>query len=124
MLDVWRDTMSPRTLLNLIDHLPRTSAFQQALAQDDELAQQEALASPESSTRDIPLSEFSPEVEALAAVVDRLGEVTATLVAVNGGKPSPPRPYPRPVTAWDRARAKARHEALNDLQRQLFPDQQ
>jgi hypothetical protein len=121
MLDVWRGTMSPRTLLNLIEHLPRTSAYQQALANDDEVAAA-AMADEPSSRNDLPLSEFSPEVEALASVVDRLGEVTAVLINANGGKAKPPKPYPRPVTAWDRVRARRHQDAYEGLKAVLFPD--
>lgn len=120
MLDVWRGTMSPRTLLNLIEHLSRTSAYQQALAQDDEVAMQASLDS--EPRNDLPLAEFSPEVEVLAAVVDRLGEVVTVLINANGGKAKPPKPYPRPVTALDRVRAVRSQQAYEDLKATLFPD--
>lgn len=61
------------------------------------------------------MSEWSPERELLAVVVDRLGDVLRALVAVNGGKPPRVPPYPRPTTAWQRARnreAMRSHEAL------------
>lgn len=121
MLDVWRGTLSPRTLLNLIDHLPRTSAYQQAVADDDELADSVGDLGG-GGTPSIPLAEFSPEVEALAMVVDRLGEVAATILAVNNQKPKKLKPYPRPVTAFDRVRARRRQQAISDLERRLFPD--
>jgi hypothetical protein len=107
-------------MLNLIDHLPRTSAYAQAIADDDELV--ESMPEPPASSGSVPLREWSPEVEALAVVVDRLAEVANTLVAAHGGKPSRVQAYPRPVTAFDRVRAKRRREAADDLARKLFPD--
>lgn len=105
--------------LTLIDHLPRTSAFAAAVAQDDELAA-EVGDLPKGS--DVPpLTEWTPEVQALAAVVDRLAEVANAIFASGGGKPSRARPYPRPVTAFDRARAKRHREAADDMVAQLFP---
>ncbi|HEY9369597.1 hypothetical protein [Streptomyces sp.] len=68
-----------------------------------------------------PLTEWTPEVQALAMVVDRLAEVANAVVAGAGGKPSRARPYPRPVTAFDRARAKRIREATDDMVAQLFP---
>lgn len=105
--------------LSIIDNLPRTSAYAQAVAQDDELAS--TMAEP-LTARTVPMTEWSPEVEALAVVVDRLAEVTNTLIATAGGKPKQIRPYPRPVTAFDRTRAQRRREAAAELERKLFPD--
>lgn len=122
MLDVWRGTLSPRTLLNLIDHLPRNSHFAEATAQDDELAEG-LLDRPEGGRPAAPpMTEFSPEAEVLAAVVDRLGELIRTYAAANGGNPPPLKLWPRPVTAADRAHARARKAAMDDLQKTLFPD--
>ena len=121
MLDVWRGALSPRTLLNLIDHLPRNSHYAEAMAQDEEVA--EGLVDvPAGGPGSPPLTEFTPEVEAIVAVVDRLGDVVNTLIAANGGKPKPVRPWPRPVTALDRVRARKRAEAMDVLERKLFPD--
>lgn len=113
ILDLWRDTLSPRTLLNLIDHLPRTSAYQEALADDDELAAPYV-------DDDVPpakpsMREFGPDVELLAAMYDRLGEVIQAVIGSAGGKPPNIQRTPRPETAIDRARRKARdsnYEAL------------
>ena len=120
MLDLWRGTLSPRTLLNLIDHLPRTSHFQEAMAQDDEIV--DGLVDlPDGQPSPPPLTEFSPEVELLAAVVDRLGDLGSTIIASNGGKPRNSRPWPRPVTAMDRHRARLRRRAPDELAARLFP---
>lgn len=105
--------------LTLIDHLPRTSAFASAVAQDDELAAE--LGDPPKFNHTPPLTEWTPEVQALAAVVDRLAEVANAVFASGGGKPSRARPYPRPVTAFDRAQTKRHREAADDMVAQLFP---
>lgn len=90
------------------------------MAEDDELAAE--LAGEQFPRRLPPLSEWSPEVEVLAVVADRLAEVANTIIGVNGGKPSRVQPMPRPVTAIDRARARLRREAADELERRLFPD--
>lgn len=120
MLGVWRDEVSPRKVLNLIDRLPRSSEFQNAVAQDDELAVHAVGSS--SAAPEIPLTEWTPETEALAAVVDRLAEVINAVVQSQGGKPIAIKPYPRPQTASDRARVQARRAADEALSRMLFPD--
>lgn len=106
--------------LNLVDHLPRTSAYSQAVSQDDELA--EDVADHASARRQVALTEWSPEVEALAVVVDRLADVANTIIGVAGGHPSRVPRYPRPVTAFDRVRARRLREAAKDLESKLFPD--
>ncbi|HEY9409405.1 MAG TPA: hypothetical protein VIP77_07465 [Jiangellaceae bacterium] len=106
--------------LTLIDHLPRTSAFAAAVAQDDELAAE--VGDPPKASHIPPITEWTPEAEALAAVVDRLAEVANAVVAAAGGKPSRVRPWPRPVTAFDRARAKRIRAVTDDLVAQLFPE--
>lgn len=118
--DLWRGRLTPRELLNLVDHLPRTSHYQDALAQDDEI-QDGTVTPPSGQPTGPPLTEFSPEVEILTAAVDRLGEVANAVIAAAGGKPRPVRPWPRPVTAADRSRARERAEVQRDLEQQLFP---
>lgn len=96
--------------------MPR-SALQIALAQDDEAAEEHLAAGDEAPNSGPPLESWSPEVEYLAAVVDRLGEVIQTVIATTPGAKKPPRmrPVPRPETALDRARRRrawARHHEL------------
>jgi hypothetical protein len=95
--------------LNLIDHLPRHSFFIEAVSQDEELAEALAQSAPEEDPEE-RLSIWTPERELLAAVYDRLGSVIAALVAVNGGHPPDIIPFPRPVSAAQRARIKSRRE--------------
>ncbi len=97
----------------LISRLPAASALWEAQANDPEYARW-AVSQPsvEASPR---LSEYSTSVELLAAIFDRLGELTRVTVASAGGKPGEVRPWPRPMTEIERAQRQARmdrHEAL------------
>lgn len=102
-----------RFLLNLIEHLPRTSHFVAAMADDEELAEQ--LPEPQGESHP-PLTEYSPVVERLDLVVDRLGEVVTAVVNTVAKKPrKPPRAQRRPQTARERLklkRRKAKHALL------------
>lgn len=114
-----------RLLLNLIDHLPRNSSYVEAQLADTELAEALLASDQEMPAPRRRMSEWSPEVEALAAVVDRLGEVVAVLVAVNGGKPGQLKPYLRPVTAADEVRARQAHQShLRLLSKITYQDEE
>jgi hypothetical protein len=108
--------------LALIDHLPRTSSLAAAIADDDEMADAEVRSAPATPAHaaPVPMTEFSPEVEALAALMDRLGELINTEIALKGGKPSSVKPYPRPVTAFDRARARLSADVAHSMESKLF----
>lgn len=110
-------------LLNLIDHLPRESWYVEATSNDEEYAAMvaKAAADAEADGQDHhpPLRTWSPEASLLADVVDAVRNVSTTLVAVNGGKPSQPDRTPRPQTAMEKAqkeavqaRKKRRHNSL------------
>ena len=120
MLDFFRDRLSAEELLDLVEHLPRTSAYQCAVAEDEDLAQQIA------ASGDIPepsktpsLREFSPEVEALRDVQDLLDQMLRVLVKVNNGKPGKHKPHPRPVSALGRALNAARQRMRFQRHRSL-----
>lgn len=110
-----------RRLLNLIDHLPSYSFFNEARANDRELA--EVLAgepAPEYTER---LSQWTPEMTMLAQVVDRLGSVINATVVMNGGKKLDIKPVPRPVTEIQLARERdtvTRHDQF--VRRMTAPD--
>ncbi len=108
-----------RFLLNLVDHLPRDSAYGQAIADDDELA---AAPTSTSGSSAPAVAEWSPEVELLAAVYDRIGELIAVQTTAPGKTVKPPKPWPRPLTAADRARTRQRQDSYENLKRKLFPD--
>lgn len=83
---------------------------------DDEFAEA-WLKTPQSSQDPAPpWSEYTPVVARLDAVVDRIGELTATLVAVQPKqKFKPPRPSKRPETALHRARQRSRASSYASL---------
>lgn len=60
------------------------------------------------------LSEFTPELSMMTNMVDRLGELIAIMVKVNGGK-SNVSPMPRPLTGIDRARLRLEEQQHRDL---------
>jgi hypothetical protein len=60
-------------------------------------------------------------VQALAFTVDRLGDIVRTLIAANGRKPPKLRPYPRPVTAAERAKHRRKIEAHRALVARVLP---
>lgn len=109
-----------RLLLNLIDGLGRGTLLQEAMAQDDELVEQHMAAQPladeDEQSSALRWSEFTPEVELLHAVLDRLGDgITATYAANGSKRPPRVRPLKRPETAWHRVERKrdlARHQRL------------
>ncbi len=115
MLDLWRDKLSPRKVLNLIDQLPGHSCYAEAVAQDDEIAGE----TPEPTGKYRPrVTEWSPTEQLLAAVFDRLGEVVAATVASAGGDGRVPEAWPRPETASERvlkAQQAAEWDDLFDL---------
>ena len=88
----------------------------EAQADDEELAALALAAPPRDDVPSGPrVSQWSPELEALAAINDRLGAVFTAVLATGQVKPPKVNPYPRPVTAIDRARSRARrmqHDAL------------
>lgn len=106
-----------RELLNILEHLPRTSAYAQALATDEELAEQ-ALELPDDDRKaswSRSHRDYSAEVEMLTAVYDRLGELVRIQAAVRGAKGRAPALGPRPEYAIERVRqrkARTKHEQL------------
>lgn len=112
MLDFFRGTLTAQTILDTLDHLPRTSAYHTAVSGDEDLAQQIAESDQKTPKREPPpLSAYSPEVEAIADLRDICLQMLRVLVKVNGGKPSPFKPYPRPETAVDKALRTAREQS-------------
>lgn len=78
------------------------------MADDEELAEQ--LPEPKGSGAPL-LTEFTPEVERLTLICDRLAELITAVGNTVAKKPRrPPRGLPRPVTAHDRIRRRKRRE--------------
>lgn len=109
----------------MIDHLPRHSAFAEAVSQDEQLAksmvdQGDSPAAGKGPRR--RLSEFTPAVELLSVVADRVGElITVTAAVRGGGKPHRMKPMPRPTTALERIREKRRLAAHRSLVARVLP---
>ncbi len=109
-----------RRLLSIIDRLPRTSAYVEALANDEDLARQvteRERGQPEQKRPSRRMSEWSPDVELLSVIANRLGDVVQAIVVSAGGKPHKVPPMPHPVTAFDRVRRRRtvqRHRSLVD----------
>jgi len=91
----------------LVSRLPADSALVEAQADDPDYAAWVA-AQPSSGPGAPRLSEWSPPVELLAAIFDRLGDITSALAALGGVKPGRPQLWPRPLTEVDRARRQER----------------
>jgi hypothetical protein len=108
-----------RLILNVIGRLPRNSHYKSAMALDEELARDAP--DPVGVYRP-PLTEWSPEREALADVVDSLRVLPAVIAASAGAKGmTVPDPTPRPETAYqrvlaERAKAPARR-AIDRIER-------
>lgn len=100
-----------RRLLNLLEGLRRTSHINEAMAQDDELAElymQRHDGTEETKTQR-RVSEFSVEAELLSNAVDRLGDLLQAHAAGKGVRPRRIPPMPRPETAIHRLREKRSH---------------
>jgi hypothetical protein len=110
-----------RRLLNLIDQLPRTSRYVEALSEDDELAAQVAQRPTELGPPRRLMSEWSADVELLSTLCDLTGQLIQVTVARGGGQARPIRPMPRPVTALQRARDRQRQQKHQSLVSRLLP---
>jgi len=104
----------------VVDGLPRNSRYAEAVSQDDELA--EALVDKDDLVPVGPrVSEFTPEVEMLTAIFDRLGELGQIFAASRGGKAGRVQPAPRPRTARDRVARRRREKKHRSLVARLLP---
>ncbi len=100
-----------RRLLNMLDGLRRTSHVQEALAMDEQLAEQYLELQRRHGRRDEPrrkatrrVSEFSVEAELLSFAVDRLGELLVAHAVSRGGRRRKVEPMPRPDSALHRVK--------------------
>ncbi len=88
----------------MIDHLPRASAYMQAMVEDEELAEQIA---DEPDSKTLPtrqMRDWTPVVELLSVIADRIAENTQVVAATAGAKPHRIEPMPRPGSALERVR--------------------
>lgn len=103
----------------MIEGLPSNSHYIAALADDEELA---ATMEGDPAPRPPRLTEWSPEVAAIVASFDRLGDVLCALIAANGANPPKIPPYPRPVTAAERVKRRRRMLNHQELVARVLPD--
>lgn len=113
-------------ILDLLEYLPRTSAYAQAMATDMKLAEKIA-ALPQDSSRAKPqwrrtYREFSPEVEMLSALFDRIGELIRVTAGSRGAKTKQPMSAPRPIPAIDRIRYRTAEEKHKRLTARVLPN--
>jgi hypothetical protein len=120
MLDFFRDRLSAQEILDYLEHLPRTSAYHTAIAEDEDLAEQLA-GMPDQKPGPPRLAEFSPEVQVLAEVRDLVATLINVQIARAGKKPSKVKPYPRPVSAVEQIRRRERYRKHTSLVAQLIP---
>lgn len=110
-----------RRLLNLIEFLPRDSAYIEALSNDEEIAQQLLDKQIPERPPQRRMSEYSAVVEVLSLVADRIAELIGTVAASRGIKPRRIQPAPRPVTALERLRKRRRRIRHRSLVSKLLP---
>lgn len=90
----------------------------EAMADDEDLAQRMLDKPGDGKPEQAPrrrLSDWSPTVEMLTCIQDRLTELIQVCAMLGGAKPRKVIPAPKPVTAIDRVRKRRRitaHEAL------------
>ena len=122
MLDFFRGTVTCDALLDYIDHLPSDSAYMAAIADDDEYADMvPSQLGPDATKAGAPsLTEFGPQVRALAALYDQLNQLISVQIARAGKNPPRRDPYPRPVTALERARKRRQFANHNHLVARLI----
>jgi hypothetical protein len=114
-----------RMLRRLISQLPPSSRFVIAKRNDPEIALEVARAARESRAAGTggkyrpPATEWDTQAELTAAMLDRLGEVSALLqdmpIAGKKRKAKPPKRTPRPATAIEKADQLLADEHVNEI---------
>lgn len=113
-------------MLDLIDRLPRHTYYWQVITQDPEhaemLVQAQESAEREGKTSSAPpMSTWSPEVEALARIEDKVASLLYVTRAVGGDKSGqPPKPSTRPRTLIDKIKGQRRLERHTSLADRLL----
>jgi hypothetical protein len=121
LADEWKSRRW-RRLLNMIDQLPRDSFMQEAMADDEALAEHMLAQAPSERPPARRWSEYGIQVELLAGIYDRLAEVPNAIAAANGAKPRKVKPYPRPVTAIERVRERRARQKHRSIVARLLPN--
>ncbi len=119
LLDVYRGELSARKVLSLVGRLPRDSAFFEAVLDDDAAVPDDGGSSGEVAHP--PVSEWSPTVEILADVFDRLGDLVVAVHSTVPKRKAPKvKPRPRPQTAADRVAGPRRNRRVAELEATVF----
>lgn len=121
VLDVFRDGMSVDAALDFIDGLPQSSRFSAAVADDDDFAALFGDVDDAAKPGPPRMTEWSPEVAALVALIDRVEELIGVQVARAGKRPPARPPYPRPVTAMERVKKRRSAQRHRDLVARVLP---
>lgn len=108
-----------RKLLNIIDRLPRDSAYIEAMSDDEDMAEHLLDRSEQGPKR--RMSEFSAQVELLSVIADRQAEMIQVLVARRGARPPRIKWQPRPETALERVRRRRRRHQHDRLVARVLP---
>lgn len=69
----------------------------------------------------VRMSDYSPELERLTDLVDRVNELIQATIAVAGVKPKSVKAAPRPTTVLERVRKRNREKKHRDLVARLLP---
>ena len=111
-----------RKLLNLIDHLPRTSHYFHAVSQSEEVAEYRLRMGGKSAEPAVkhtpPFTEYSPEVEHLSNIEDLLG---ALIYQNSGSKDGHMYTAKRPDTATDKVQERQRRETYVNMVSRMVP---
>lgn len=114
-LDGWYAAGRWVGLVELIDMLPAASRFNEAIANDPEMARELArLPKPEGewSPR---VSEFGLQEQMFQMMISQLIQIKQSILASAGEKPTPEKSFPSPVTEIDRAMKAMEREWAEDF---------
>jgi hypothetical protein len=116
----WRNRRWQK-LLDLIERLPRHSAYIEAVSEDEAVAAQMLNMPDDTKPARRRLSEYDVVVETLSTLVDRVGELINAVMASKGVRPRRIPPAPRPVTALQKLRERRRRVEHVSLVSKLLP---
>ena len=107
-------------LVDLIDQLPSACRLNEAIAQDDEAADELVAMMDDDDSRKPDwsprVSEFDLTSTMLGQLIDEVKMLGQTIIAANGGTAKKIRPFPTPKTAIDRARERRDLNAFREFE--------
>lgn len=102
-------------LLEYIDMLPTASRFNEALANDPELADELAMRPKPKEPWSPRVSEYDLNATMLAHLLSISQGIQQAIIASAGGRPKAPKPFPAPYTEVDKARKRAEQKFATDI---------